>query len=88
MMNMYGGIDLHANNSVIVLIDEQEQVVFQTRTPNDVSQILFHLHPFQPGPLSKPPISRCGTIRRCSASISARNPKRKAWSPSRRSPIS
>lgn len=48
MMNMYGGIDLHANNSVIVLIDEQEQVVFQTRTPNDVSQILFHLHPFQP----------------------------------------
>ena len=48
MTKLYGGIDLHANNSVIVLIDEQEQVVFQTRTPNDVSQILLHLHPFQP----------------------------------------
>lgn len=35
MTNLYGGIDLHANNSVIVLVDEQEQVVFQTRTPND-----------------------------------------------------
>lgn len=47
MTKLYGGIDLHANNSVIVLVDEQEQVVFDTRTPNDLSRILFHLRPFQ-----------------------------------------
>jgi transposase len=48
MTKLYGGIDLHANNSVIVLVDEQEQVVYETRTPNDLSNILFHLRPFQP----------------------------------------
>jgi len=47
MTKLYGGIDLHANNSVIVLIDEQEQVVSETRMPNDLSNILFHLRPFQ-----------------------------------------
>jgi hypothetical protein len=25
-MALYGGIDLHANNSVVVLLDEQDQV--------------------------------------------------------------
>lgn len=47
MMKLYGGIDLHANNSVLVLIDEQERVVYETRTPNDVSTILVQLGPFQ-----------------------------------------
>ena len=46
MTKLYGGIDLHANNSVIVLIDEQEQVVFEKRIPNDLSNILFQLRPF------------------------------------------
>lgn len=47
MKKLYGGIDLHANNSVIVLVDEQEQVVYETRTPNDLSHILLQLRPFQ-----------------------------------------
>ena len=46
MMKLYGGIDLHANNSLIVLIDEQERVVYETRTPNDLSNILIQLGPF------------------------------------------
>lgn len=48
MTKLYGGIDLHANNSVIVLVDDQEQVVDEKRTPNDLSKILFQLCPFQP----------------------------------------
>ncbi len=47
MNKLYGGIDLHANNSVIVLVDEQEQVVYEKRIPNDLEKILFQLSPYQ-----------------------------------------
>jgi len=47
MTKLYGGIDLHANNSVIVLVDEQEQVVVETRIPNDLEKILMQLRPYQ-----------------------------------------
>ncbi len=47
MTKLYGGIDLHANNSVVVLIDEQEQVVFEKRIPNNLEKILCQLTPFQ-----------------------------------------
>jgi len=47
MNQLYGGIDLHANNNVIVLFDEEEQVVFEKRIPNDLEKILFHLAPYQ-----------------------------------------
>ena len=47
MTKLYGGIDLHANNNVLVLVDEQEQVVFEKRLPNDLEKILFHLAPYQ-----------------------------------------
>jgi hypothetical protein len=30
-MSLYGGIDLHANNSVVVLLNEQDQVIYQQR---------------------------------------------------------
>jgi hypothetical protein len=30
-MPLYGGIDLHANNSVVVLLNEQDQVIYQRR---------------------------------------------------------
>ena len=33
-MPLYGGIDLHANNSVAVLLNEQDQVIYQKRLPN------------------------------------------------------
>ncbi|MDF0676366.1 MAG: hypothetical protein P0120_18825 [Nitrospira sp.] len=48
MTKLDGGIDLHANTSVIVLVDEQEQVVYEKRTPTDVSKTLSHLCPFHP----------------------------------------
>jgi len=30
-MSLYGGIDLHANTRVIVLINEQDEVLYQKR---------------------------------------------------------
>ena len=46
-MPLYGGIDLHANNSVIVLLDDQDQVVYQKRLPNDLPSLLQQLSPYQ-----------------------------------------
>ncbi len=46
-MKLYGGIDLHATNNVVVLLDEQDQVVSQKRLPNDLAHILQHLAPYQ-----------------------------------------
>src|SRR3989475_12244441 len=45
-MSLYGGIDLHANNSVIVLINEQDEVLYQKRLPNDLTTILGQLAPY------------------------------------------
>ena len=39
-MSRYGGIDLHANNSVIVLLNEQAEVIYQKRLPNALPTIL------------------------------------------------
>src|SRR6266478_4012371 len=39
-MPLYGGIDLHANNSVVVLLNEQDQVIYQKRLPNHLPAIL------------------------------------------------
>jgi transposase len=39
-MPLYGGIDLHANNSVVVLLDDQDQVIYQKRLPNQLPAIL------------------------------------------------
>ena len=46
-MPLYGGIDLHANNSVVVLLDDQDQVVYQKRLPNDLPSLLQQLSPSQ-----------------------------------------
>ena len=45
-MSLYGGIDLHANNSVVVLLNDQDQVIYQKRLPNHLPAILepFHLY--------------------------------------------
>ena len=48
-MKLYGGIDLHANNSVVVLLDEQDRVVYQKRLPNHLEQILHQLSSYQGG---------------------------------------
>lgn len=47
MNKLYGGIDLHANNSVIVILDEQDQVQYRKRVPNELEPILQQLAPFR-----------------------------------------
>ena len=42
-MALYGGIDLHANNSVVVLLNDQDQVIYQQRLPNHLPTILAPL---------------------------------------------
>src|ERR671939_643317 len=44
-MPLYGGIDLHANNSVVVLLNAQDQVIYQKRLSNDLPTILEALAP-------------------------------------------
>ena len=46
-MKHYGGIDLHSTNSVVVVINEQDEVVYQKRLPNDLKCILEQLSPYQ-----------------------------------------
>jgi transposase len=45
-MRLYSGIDLHSNNSVVVVIDEQDRVVYERRHPNDLGAILSALSPY------------------------------------------
>jgi len=45
-MPLYGGIDLHANNSVVVLLNEQDEVIYQKRLPNDLTTIVGQLAPY------------------------------------------
>jgi transposase len=46
-MPLYGGIDLHANNSVVVLRNEQDQVRYQQRLANHLPTILDQLAPYR-----------------------------------------
>ena len=41
----YCGIDLHSNNSVVIVSDEEDRVVFSKRLPNDLGQIRAALEP-------------------------------------------
>jgi transposase len=43
----YSGIDLHSNNSVVVVSDETDRVVFARRMPNDLAKILAALAPYR-----------------------------------------
>jgi transposase len=45
-MTLYAGIDLHANNSVVVLLNEQDQVMYQQRVANHLPTILEQLAPY------------------------------------------
>ncbi|UBM07916.1 IS110 family transposase [Cupriavidus metallidurans] len=44
-MNKFSGIDLHSNNSVVVISDEADRVIYQRRLPNDPAQIRAALAP-------------------------------------------
>jgi len=46
-MKLYGAIDLHSTNSVTVLSDEQDNVVYRKRLHNDLKLILEQLAPYQ-----------------------------------------
>ena len=46
-MALYAGIDRHANNSVVVVLDEQEHVVYQKRLRNELAEMLPALLPYQ-----------------------------------------
>jgi transposase len=43
----YSGIDLHSNNSVVSVIDEEDRIVAQKRLPNDLAKILGLLEPWR-----------------------------------------
>lgn len=46
-MQLYCGIDLHSNNSVVAILDEQDRVVFQERLVNDLETIIQALLPYK-----------------------------------------
>jgi transposase len=46
-MKLYGGIDLHSNNSVIAIINEQGETLATKRLKNDLSVILPFLTPYK-----------------------------------------
>jgi transposase len=46
-MKLYGGIDLHSNNSVLNLIDENSKVVLKKRISNNLEAILILLEPYR-----------------------------------------
>jgi hypothetical protein len=41
----YCGIDLHSNNSVVIVSDEEDRIVFSKRLPNELGQIGAALEP-------------------------------------------
>lgn len=43
----YCGIDLHSNNCVVIISDEEDRIVFNKRLPNDLGQIRAALEPHQ-----------------------------------------
>ncbi|MGO9445249.1 MAG: IS110 family transposase [Thiobacillaceae bacterium] len=43
----YSGIDLHSNNSVVTVTDEEDRVVAEKRLPNDLAKIISFLSPWR-----------------------------------------
>lgn len=43
----YSGIDLHSNNSVVTVTDDEDRVVAEKRLPNDLAKILSFLLPWR-----------------------------------------
>ena len=46
-MRLYAGIDLHANNHVVVIIDDDDRILYQKRLPNELEPLLQALTPYQ-----------------------------------------
>jgi len=45
-MRLYAAIDLHSNNSVLVILDEEDKIVYERRHPNELPVILAQLAPY------------------------------------------
>lgn len=43
----YSGIDLHSNNSVVTVTDDEDRVVAEKRLPNDIAKIIGFLLPWR-----------------------------------------
>lgn len=48
-MRLYSAIDLHSNNSVLVILDEHDRIVYERRLPNELPVILAELAPHREG---------------------------------------
>ena len=46
-MKLYGGIDLHSNNSVFSIKDQTGDVMARRKLPNDLTQIFHFLEPYK-----------------------------------------
>ena len=46
-MKLYAGIDLHSNNSYLVIINEKDELVFDQRLPNSLKAILEVLNKYR-----------------------------------------
>lgn len=46
-MQLYCGIDLHSNNSMISLIDDSDHLISEQRLDNDLATITQHLQPYE-----------------------------------------
>ena len=46
-MKLYCGIDLHGNNNVISIIDEEDKVMFKKRLANELPLVLLALEPYR-----------------------------------------
>ena len=46
-MTLYCGIDLHANNSVVAVLDEHDQTIYEKRLPNELATIIEVLSLYQ-----------------------------------------
>jgi hypothetical protein len=45
-MTLYGGIDLHVDNSLMALLDDHDKIVFEKQVPNEITTIFTHFVPY------------------------------------------
>ena len=46
-MKLYCGIDLHGNNSVLSVIDDEDRVHYERRLPNELEVMVTALSPYR-----------------------------------------
>jgi hypothetical protein len=63
MTAFYGGIDLHCNNSVVVVMDEGGEVVYRRRLANDLRRIQEALAPLCLAKIPSAPFNRTDELR-------------------------